>query len=190
MTCAVLDACVLIGSVRRHALLMFAHAEAYEPVWSNTILQEVRHNLPKALGNSGLDTASQQQHAEHICELLQHAFPGALTSAPDRHDNQPRLPDPDDAHVLALAIACGADTIVTENIRDFPKPVLSQLGLRAIRTDDFLVELADQKPDQAIKAFQFLTDILMGEGFTAEDIYATFHRVGLKKLTRALQKIT
>ena len=36
------------------------------------------------------------------------------------------LPDGGDRHVLAAAIKCNADAIVTTNLKDFPKSTLDQ----------------------------------------------------------------
>jgi hypothetical protein len=53
--------------------------------------------------------------------------------------------------VLAAAIECGADTIVTWNRRDFPELVLQSLGIRQQDPDAFLVELHEAAPGQAVR---------------------------------------
>ncbi len=49
------------------------------------------------------------------------------------------LPDKDDRHVLAAAIRCGADSIVTFNIKDFPKSSLEPYGIEALHLDEFVL---------------------------------------------------
>ena len=51
-----------------------------------------------------------------------------------------RLPDLQDAHVVAAAVKTRASVIVTENIRDFPASVLAPLDLEAKTTDAFLAD--------------------------------------------------
>ncbi len=48
------------------------------------------------------------------------------------------LPDPNDRHVLAAALKCEAEVIVTENLRHFPADALSPFGLVAQSADDFI----------------------------------------------------
>ena len=57
------------------------------------------------------------------------------------------LPDPDDRHVLAAALAAGAGTILTLNLRDFPALTLAPHGVVASHPDDFLCGLHDVDPD-------------------------------------------
>ena len=47
------------------------------------------------------------------------------------------LPDPDDRHVLAAAIRCNANAIVTFNLKDFPDASLRQSDIEVIHPDDF-----------------------------------------------------
>lgn len=46
-------------------------------------------------------------------------------------------------HVLAAAIRCGADAIITCNLKDFPKEELSKYGIEAIHPDDFIINNID-----------------------------------------------
>ena len=53
------------------------------------------------------------------------------------------LKDLDDRHVVAAAIKCGAQVIVTFNVDDFPKPRLDPHGIEAQHRDQFVRHLAD-----------------------------------------------
>jgi hypothetical protein len=64
------------------------------------------------------------------------------------------LPDPDDAHVLAAAIAGHADCIVTSNLKDFPRAALQEYGIEVIDTDTFIINQWDLDPVNAIAAFK------------------------------------
>jgi len=61
----------------------------------------------------------------------------------ERWERRLSLPDPNDRHVLAAAIACAADVIVTFNINDFPGDTLSPFGIAAVTPDQFLIQLLD-----------------------------------------------
>ena len=65
-----------------------------------------------------------------------------------------QLPDPDDTHVLAAAIAGHADCIVTSNLKDFPSTVLDVFGIEAIDPDTFIINQWDLDPVNAIAAFK------------------------------------
>mgnify|MGYP005820668547 CR=1 FL=1 len=52
------------------------------------------------------------------------------------------LPDPDDRHVLAAAIAGRCDVIVTRNLKDFPEDALAAFHIEAQHPDEFRARLA------------------------------------------------
>jgi hypothetical protein len=62
------------------------------------------------------------------------------------------LPGPDDRHVLAAAIRCGAQIIVTHNLKEFPEDTLDHYGIKAIQPDEFLEYQFGLRPDLVIKA--------------------------------------
>ncbi len=65
-----------------------------------------------------------------------------------------QLPDPDDRHVLAAAIRCGASVIVTFNEKDFPDSALAPFGVEAQHPDLFIDNLFDLDPAAVVTAAQ------------------------------------
>ncbi|WP_347267599.1 PIN domain-containing protein [Paracoccus sp. (in: a-proteobacteria)] len=137
---AVLDACVLYPTVLREILTGAAAAGLFQPFWSQRILDEWRH----AAARNGLEVGAE-------IALLVTGFPRAL-AAPAAVVLGADLPDPADHHVAETALAAGARLIVTANLRDFPRGVLGQLGLRTVHPDEFLRDLYLQRPDAILAA--------------------------------------
>lgn len=62
------------------------------------------------------------------------------------------MPDANDVHVLAAAIAGYADIIITVNAKDFPRNILAEEGLSRADPDAFLVGLYASAPDAVARA--------------------------------------
>ncbi len=62
------------------------------------------------------------------------------------------LPDRDDRHDVAADIRCGADAIVTYNLKDFPDAALHPLGIEAQHPDDFVLCQIDLGPAVVLHA--------------------------------------
>jgi predicted nucleic acid-binding protein len=131
---AVLDACVLVPMSLCDFLLRLAEEPAlYRPLWSEQILAEMAKALKAKLHRSAADVAWRRQQ-------MIHAFPEAMVTVPvDLLKALDCLPDKGDRHVLAAAIMGLADTIVTQNIRHFPKDCLQKYGVLCQTADDFLI---------------------------------------------------
>ena len=65
-------------------------------------------------------------------------FDSAWVTGYERFIETVTLPDRDDRHVVAAAIRCAAQYIVTENIKDFPEDVLAEMDLERGTADGFL----------------------------------------------------
>lgn len=137
---AVLDACVLYPTILREILQGAAEAGLYQPVFSERILREW------VLATAKLGPAAPVI-AEGEAASLRAAFPRALIREHPEIEARLVLPDPNDQHVLATAIASGADAIVTFNAQDFPGHVLAAEGITRRDPDGFLWELQSRNPD-------------------------------------------
>jgi predicted nucleic acid-binding protein len=140
--CVVLDACVLMPMPLCDTLLRAAEEPSFFRIaWSKQILNEIRRGLadPK-FGYSA-------EQAERRIRAMRSAFPEAFFEIPPGMiEGVAGIPDPDDRHVVALAIHAHANTIVTNNIVHFPEAALSPHHLTAQTADDFLVHQYDLEP--------------------------------------------
>lgn len=105
------------------------------------------------------------------------------------HDLIPslNLPDVNDRHVLAAAIACGADAIVTFNLKDFPAAVLDQYGIEAIHPDDFVADLIDLNAARVIQSVKKIRDRLKKPKMTADEYINSLAKQGLSKTIKFLE---
>ena len=182
----VLDACVLVGTIRRHVLLSLAEAELFQPVWSPEILDETERAIPKALGRSDIPVSHHKNHASRIRYLMGCAFPYASAHLVKNTFSQPALPDPDDTHVLALAQQTEASIIVTENLRDFPAKVLAPLGVTAISADHFAAFLCDHSPDTCMAAMTRLTQRINRQDVDWTAFLARMKQTGFRQFSAKL----
>lgn len=90
-----------------------------------------------------------------------------------------QLPDPDDRHVLAAAIRCQADVIVTINLRDFPPDVLGEFGLEAQHPDAFIGRLFDLSPELVIRAARDHRNNLKDPAKSPQQYIETLERQGM-----------
>lgn len=97
------------------------------------------------------------------------------------------LPDPDDRHVVAAAIRCRADLIVTANLRDFPRRSLQQWGIEPVGPDDFVRSLVEADPEAVEEAVRRIAMAWTRSRGGVPEVLAGLERNGLVKTVAALR---
>lgn len=179
---AVLDACVLFPVAICDSLLSVAATNLYAPKWTTRIDEEWMRNLAHKTGRPITSFNNR-------CTAMHEAFPDWEV---EERAWRPiadglTLPDTDDVHVLAAAIAGHADCIVTTNLRDFPHEALAPFGIEAIHPDDFLVAQLDLDQLAVLTAFKNQRMRLRKPEMTPEVFVDGLERNGLVALAQRLR---
>lgn len=123
----------------RDLLLGASRAGLYQARWSERIVEEW------ARASLRLGPAAEAEARADIA-LMRGAFPAAWVAPAPATEARLVLPDPNDLHVLAVAITSHADAIITLNAKDFPRHILAEEGLTRRDPDGFLWELWSHHP--------------------------------------------
>lgn len=108
------DANVLYSKHIRSLLVELARSGLFRAKWSADIHREWIDALLKKRPDL------ERTRLERTRRLVDTSLPDALVVGYEDLISALSLPDPDDRHVLAAAIRCGASAIVTFNERHFP----------------------------------------------------------------------
>jgi hypothetical protein len=137
---AVYDACVLYPNFlrdflvriaiqgRRHGILRAKWTGRIHREWIRAVLRQ-RPELRTAL------LRTRRLMDQHVLGCRVHGY--------QRWERRLTLPDEDDRHVLAAALACVADVIVTFNTADFPAATLAPFHVTAVHPDVFAHQLLE-----------------------------------------------
>lgn len=155
----VLDANVLFPFSLRDTLLRAAERGLFQIYWSEEILEEVRRSLVKTL-------TITEPNAEKLISIMKREFPEAMVSGYE-HLIAAMRNDEGDRHVVAAALKCGAQVVVTSNVRDFRE--LPE-GIEAQTPDEFLCNLHDLDADGVLELLEEQAAALKNPPHTFEQL--------------------
>jgi predicted nucleic acid-binding protein len=175
------DACVLYPAPLRDLLMRLALTDLYRARWSDQIHEEwIRAVLRNRsdLSRAQLERTRSLMNA-HVRDALVDSYQSLIPAL--------ELPDPDDRHVLAAAIKCGADLIVTFNLDDFPDHALTVYGISACRPDSFLVDQLNLDAERVCMAIRQHRASLKNPPKTVKEYLATLEEQGLGGFSQAVR---
>ena len=179
---AVFDACVLYPFHTRNLLVQFAVDRLVDARWTDTIHDEWMRNLAANAPGVGMD------RLERTRDLMKAALPTADVRGHEPLISGIVLPDPDDRHVVAAAIAGSASVIVTWNIFDFPKAELARHGLRRETPDQFAFNLYAAAPEAVLASVANARTNLRVSTPTAEVFASALVRQGMHDFAEVIRR--
>jgi hypothetical protein len=179
---AVYDACVLFPAPLRDFLLRLANTGLFRARWTDLILDECFRNVAAKRG-------AKPEALARTRTLMNLAVEDALVTNYEPLIDGLTLPDAGDRHVLAAAIRCGAQVIVTSNLDDFPTDALARYDIEAQHPDEFAIHLIDLDPGAVARVVQEQAADLRRPPRSARDLLTTLAEQGLVRTAAALRTL-
>lgn len=178
----VYDACVLYSAALRDLLMNIAVGRLAQPHWSDDIHEEwigsLLHKRPDL----------QRKSLERTRRSMNESLHGGLVAGYEHIIPRLHLPDPDDRHVLALAVHVGASLIVTYNLADFPHASLMAYGVEAISPDDYISRLIEENAEGVLHVISKHRQSLTRPAITVEEYLDTLEKQRLPKTVTFLRE--
>jgi predicted nucleic acid-binding protein len=175
------DACVLYPAPLRDSLMRLAMTDLFKAQWTDHIHDE----WINALLRQNKHSAETLQRTRDLMD--RHVRDAKVTGYETLIDSL-TLPDPDDRHVLAAAIRCNADAIITFNQKDFPEDALKSFGVDVIHPDDFIYYQIDMAPTVCCRAFRAQRLALKNPELDIESFLATLLKQQLPQTVSKLRE--
>jgi predicted nucleic acid-binding protein len=183
MIAAILDTNLLFSAPVRDFYLNIADLGIYRPKWSSKILEE----LIKSITSKRKDINVKK--IDYVISQMNLAFPDAQIFNYQTLNDNIKLPDKNDHHVLAAAIYAKVDWIVTFNVKDFPYDSIRKFNISVTHPDDFIVMLIEQYEKQIIIALNNKAKSLKNSPLSYDVVLSNLKKCGLKKSVNHLIEI-
>lgn len=118
-------------------------------------------------------------YPNRLRDLMNAAVRDCLVSGHEPLIEGLKLPDPDDRHVLAAAIRCGAQIIVTRNLKDFPANDLRPWDIEAKSPDAFVLDQIGLNGRRVAACIQQIVDSRKQPPAAVEDVLEQLEHDGL-----------
>jgi predicted nucleic acid-binding protein len=179
----IFDANVLYPFHLRDFLIRLARqTEQFRAKWTEEILDEVFGAIER--NRPDLDPQRLQVTREKMIQ----AVPDCLVTGYEDLIPSLELPDLKDRHVLAAAIRCGAQVIVTANNRDFPPTVLKQYKIEILTPDQFVLNLISIESKHVWTVISEMVAPLKSPPLTIDEMLDKLERTGLVTSVKELRE--
>jgi len=171
----VFDACVLYPSILRDLLVTLAKAGLFRAKWTDDIHDEWIRSLLKNRPDLSPELLSRTRR------FMDSAVLDALIDPARYRLLIPSftLPDPDDRHVLAAAVASQAEMIITFNLKDFPESALAPHGVVAEHPDAFVESLLSLAEQRVLSCIEEQRGCFKKSPLTRDELLAALRKNGL-----------
>jgi len=182
VTAALLDACVLYSAPLRDLFMHLTVRLLFQPKWTDKIHEEW---IEKVLEHRPDIERSRLERTRELMDRWARDW-----HVPEHAALIPTLslPDPDDRHVLAAAIAAGVPLIVTFDLSHFPEAALAPHGVRAQHPDEFASDLLQEDPDAFLAAVRIHRASLKLPPMSPGSYLATLSACGLPETAAKLSE--
>lgn len=179
----VYDACVLYPAPLRDLLIRIANTGLVRARWTDQILDECFNSILTNRPDLKPDALARTR------QLMTEAVPDCLVVGYEELIAGITLPDPDDRHVFAAAIRCGAQVIVTFNLSDFPADQLARHNVEAQHPDDFVLANIDLSPGTVIRVVEEQLASLRNPPVDLTELLDTLRSSGLVQSVARLREL-
>ena len=183
MFTVVYDANVLYPAPLRDLLIRLGRTRLFHARWTEAILDETFRSLEAK--RPDLDAEALRRTRRLMCD----AVPDCIVHGWEALVEHLSLPDADDRHVLAAAIRCAAQVIVTANIKDFPSDVLSPFDIEAQLPDTFVLGLIDLDAGAVVTVVHQQQKDLRRNTKSLPEVLDLLERQGLAQSIAALRSL-